>query len=195
MDKKHFTIDDCVKDSHYNENYDGKIVVMKLETFKEEYHNGIYQLWLAQYGNGCSPTARGRMVKATCLYDGECAEWRRENFIGTIKPEALPDWARLKLSQMKLYPTSHEHEQTPKYRGYGFLENGRYDAGVELYSEKEVREYVELQKPYQHRIMICDCNDSCVFEMVKGELIQPSPEVLEEFCKEQQAQGGIDMNL
>ena len=168
---------------------------MKLETFKEEYHDGIYQLWLAQHGNGCCPTARGRMVKATCLYDGESAEWRRENFLGTIKTEALPDWARLKLSQMKLYPTSNEHEQTPKYRGYGFLENGRYDAGVELYSEKEVMEYVELQKPYQHQIMICDCNDSCVFEMVEGVITHPSLGVIEAFYKEQQTQSGINMSL
>ena len=135
------------------------------------------------------------MVKATCLYDGECTEWRRENFLGILKAELLPDWARLKLSQMKLYPTSHEHEQTPKYRGYGFLENGRYDADVELYSEKEVMEYVELQKPYQHRIMICDCNDFCVFEMVEGVITHPSLGVMEAFCKEQQAQGGINMNL
>ena len=115
--------------------------------------------------------------------------------MGTIKPEALPDWARLKLSQMKLHASANELEQIPKYSGYSFLADGRYDAGVSLHNEKEIMEYIELQKPYQHRIMICNQDDSCVFEMVRGKIIHPSPEVIEAFCKEQQAQGGMNMNL
>ncbi len=193
---KIFTIDDCVKDSSYNEDFVGKIIVMKPETFNERYQDGCYQLWLAQHGNGCCPTARGRMVKATCLYDGECTEWRRENFHGTIKTELLPDWAQLKLSQMKLHSVANEHELTPKYSGYSFLENGRYNVGVGLYSEKEVIEYVELQKPYQHRIMICDHNDFNVLELVKGEVIHPSKEALEAFKAEcEQRNEGMQMNL
>lgn len=180
-DAKIFTIDDCIKSSGYNDDYEGKIIVMKLDTLKKEYHAGIYQLWLAQHGNGCCPTARGRMVKATCLYDGDSAEWRRENFFGTIKPEQLPDWARLKLSQMRLHLSSYDQEKIPKYRGYSFLKDGRYDVGVELYSEKEVKEYIELQKTYQHRVIICDQDDFCVFEMIEGEIIHPSKEVIEAY--------------
>lgn len=195
MDKKLFTIEACIKDSHCKEDYEGKIIVMRPEVLKEEYRDGRFQLWLGRSGFGCDSSLRGRAVFAVCLYDNEHTEWRRENFLGAIKPEALPDWARLKLSQMKSHASANEHEKTPKYRGYSFLENGRYDAGVGLYTEKEVIEYVELQKPYQHRIMICDSYDSCVFEMVKGEIIHPSPEVAEMFCQEQQAQGCINMNL
>lgn len=195
MNKKLFTIEDCIKDSHYKEDYEGKIIVMRPEALKDHYRDERFQLWLGGSGFGCDPSLRGRAVFATCLYDNEHAEWRRENFLGTIKPEALPDWARLKLSQMKLHASANEHEQIPKYRGYSFLENGRYNAGVSLYNEKEVLEYIELQKPYQHRIMICDPDDSCLFEMVRGKIIHPTPEVIEAFCKEQQAQSGMNMNL
>ena len=192
---KIFTIDDCVKDSRYKEDYEGKVIVMKLENFNERYQDGCYQLWLAQHGNGCCPTAKGRMVKATCLYDGECAEWRRENIFGTIKPEVLPDWAKLKLSQMKLHSTVNEHMLTPKYSGYSFLEDGRYIVGVALYDEKEVIEYVELQKSYQHRIMICDSNDFNVLELVKGELIHPSKEALQASKVECLQKQEMKMNL
>ena len=179
MDKKLFTLEDCVKDSRYNEDYEGKIIVMRPESLKEKYRDECFQLWFGESGFGCDPSHSGNAVFATCLYDNEHSRWQRGNFLGTIKPEALPDWARLKLSQMKPHSSTNENEKTPKYKGYSFLENGRYVAGVPLYSEKEVMEYAELQKPYQHRIMICDRDDFNVMEIIKGELIHPSKEMLE----------------
>ncbi len=196
MDKKLFTMEDCIKDSYYKEDYEGKIIVMRPEVLKDQYRDERFQLWLGGSGFGCDPSLRGRAVFATCLYDNEHAEWRRENFLGTIKPEVLPDWARLKLSQMKPHSSANGREQTPKYSGYSFLENGRYKAGVGLYSEKEAMEYVELQKPYQHRIMICDRDDFNVLEIIKGEMIHPSKEDLEAFLSEQEQSGNsMRMNL
>lgn len=196
MDKKLFTLEDCIMYSQHKEDYEGKIIVMRPEILKDQYCDGRFQLWLGKFGFGCDPTLRGRAVFATCLFDNEQAEWRRENFLGTLKPVALPDWAKLKLSQMKLHSATNEHEITPKYSGYSFLEDGRYNVGVGLYSEKEVMEYVELQKPYQHRIMICDRNDFNVLELVKGEVIHPLKEALEAFKTEcEQQNGGMQMNL
>ena len=45
------------------------------------------QLWFATGGFGCSPTARGRRVFATSLYDGEQSSFYRQDFAGIIKPE------------------------------------------------------------------------------------------------------------
>lgn len=47
-----------------------------------------------------------------------------------------------------------------------------------------------MQKDYQHRVMVCDSDDFCVFEMVEGKLIYPTPEALEEFRRGSQEQGG-----
>lgn len=190
MDKKLFTLEDCAKDSYYKEDYEGKIIVMSPKVLKNRYHDEHFQLWLASYGFGCDPSLRGRAVFATCLYDNEYAEWRRENFLGTIKPEVLPDWAKMKLSQLRPNPFINKHEQTPKYRGYSFLENGRYNAGVWLYNENEVMEYVKLQKTYQHRVMICDLDDCNVLEVIKGEIIHPSKEDMKAFQKDQEQSGG-----
>ncbi len=56
--------------------------------------------WEACSGFGCSPTASGRAVYATCLGDGENARWDRSDFIGVLKDEFLPDWARTKLEEL-----------------------------------------------------------------------------------------------
>lgn len=63
---------------------------------------------------------------------------------------------------------------------------------VWLCSEQEVMDYIEIQKPYQHRIMICDRNDFCVLELREGQLLYPSEEAMEAFRQEAQ-NGGMTM--
>lgn len=58
-------------------------------------------------------------------------------------------------------PDLRSHE--PQYSGYCFLPDGRYTSGVWLCNAKD---YIEMQKDYQHRMMICDRDDFCVFEMI-----------------------------
>ena len=60
---------------------------------------------------------------------------------------------------------------------------------------KEVRDYIEMQKDYQHRVMICDREDFCVFEMIAGQIVHPSPETVEAFHKERQEPGGMELKL
>ena len=56
---------------------------------------------LAHDGFGCSPTAIGRSVRCTCLGDGEMTRWNRTDFIGVLKEEFLPDWAKEKQMELK----------------------------------------------------------------------------------------------
>lgn len=78
----------------------GKVLVMSPYTLKESYWAQENQLWLATGGFGCSPTAAGRAVFAVCLGDGEQTRWNREDFIGVLREEHLPEWAREKLEQL-----------------------------------------------------------------------------------------------
>ena len=50
-------------------------------------------------GRGCRPNARGRSVFCVCLGDGEKTRWNRSEFVGVLKDEFLPDWARENLRQ------------------------------------------------------------------------------------------------
>ena len=79
--------------------YTGKVLVLSPNTLKEEYWSSENQLWLAQSGFGCSPTARGRSILCTCLGDGEQTRWNRNDFVGVLKDEFLPDWAKESLKQ------------------------------------------------------------------------------------------------
>lgn len=73
------------------------------------------QIWYATRGFGCSPTASGRAVYATCLGDGEKTRWNRSDFIGTLKDEHLPEWAKeqvIKLqSGQEISAFTSDHEQ------------------------------------------------------------------------------------
>ena len=81
------------------QDYTGKVLVLSSSALKEECWSPQNQLWLAQNGFGCSPTAFGRAVYGVCLGDGEYARWDRQDFIGVLKDEFLPDWARESLKQ------------------------------------------------------------------------------------------------
>lgn len=151
-------------------------------------------MYFCQGGNGSNPNPIGRSIFTVSLADGERVRWNRSDVLGILQPELLPDSARLHLSQIRPSGALDPREHEPKYSGYSFLPDGRYAAGVSLCSEKEVKDYIEMQKDYQHQVMICDRDEFCVFEMVQGEVIHPSPEAIEAFRKEQ-AQGGMNMNL
>ncbi len=73
--------------------YTGKILVMNFDVLKPEYRSRQHQLWLATGGFGCSPTARGRRVYATSLYDGEQSSFYRQDFAGILKNEV---WEEVK---------------------------------------------------------------------------------------------------
>ncbi len=89
----------CVEDPS-GLDYTGKVLVIKPESLKESCWTPQNCLWEACSGFGCSPTAFGQAVYATCLGDGENARWDRSDFIGVLKDEFLPDWARTKLEEL-----------------------------------------------------------------------------------------------
>ena len=98
MDLGMFDQKQCEPDSS-GLDYAGKVLVLSPNTLKEEYWSPENQLWLAQSGFGCSPTARGRSILCTCLGDGEQTRWNRNDFVGVLKDEFLPDWAKESLKQ------------------------------------------------------------------------------------------------
>lgn len=95
-----FEAKDCV-DNAYAEEFAGKVLVMKIRSLKETYWDPKYQLWHANGGFGCYPDKLGTAVFVTCLYDGERARFSRSDFIGPIKDECLPEWAKTQLEKLK----------------------------------------------------------------------------------------------
>lgn len=80
----------CEKGSQ-EQDYAGKTLVMNYDVLKPEYRNRANQLWFATGGFGCSPTAKGRRIFVTNLFDGEKTSFYRQDFAGIVKPELLEE--------------------------------------------------------------------------------------------------------
>ena len=63
----------------------------------------------------------------------------------------------------------------------------------QLCSPEEVKCYVEMQKDYQHRVLICDRDDFAVMEIVEGKLVFPDEQTLREYLEGQEPGGGMAM--
>jgi hypothetical protein len=85
-----------------NADYDGKVLVLNPKFLQDKYKTPDDQLVLAQGGFGCSPTASGRKVFDIFLKDGEDCQNYRSDFVGILKSELLPDWAREKLDAINI---------------------------------------------------------------------------------------------
>lgn len=194
MSTKVLCIDDCVPESYYYAHFADRVLVMAPESLKEQYRNEQNQLWFGGCGFGCDPNLNGRMVSAICLADGECSEWRRENFLGILKPELLPDWAKIRLAALPV--STAGTKGVCKYMAYSFLADGRHGPGLPLRDENEVMAYLACQKDYQYKILICDGDDYGVLEIVENKVTFPGPEdaaKLLERLREQEQAGGIQM--
>ena len=84
-----------------DQDFTGKVLVLRPERMKDECWSAQNQLWLGEMGFGCSPTASGRAVYATCLGDGEKTRWNRADFLGVLDEQHLPDWAAEKLAELR----------------------------------------------------------------------------------------------
>ena len=165
-------------------NIQGKVVVISHDSPER-------QLFFCLCGNGTGANPSGSAVFLVSLRTGEFALKNRSESIGILKPELLPDSAKLQLSQIRPMGALDLKNHEPKYSGYSFLPDGRYASGVWLCTEQEALNYVEMQKPYQHRIMLCDRDDFCVLEMENGRLLHPSREEMEALQNPQN--GGMTM--
>ena len=187
--KEFYSAADCAE-TGYDCALRGKVIVLSRQGLPEDCRK---QLFFCSGGNGANPNPIGRSVLLTSLSDGERYRFNRSDVVGVLKPELLPDSAKLHLSQIRP-PNSLPLEQNePKYSGYSFLPDGRYASGVWLCSGQEVMDYIEMQRPYQHRIMICDRNDFCVLEMQAGQLTYPSEEAMEAYRQQESQNGGMTM--
>ena len=126
------------------------------------------------------------------LKDGDVMRCNRKGILGLLKPQLLPEEEKLQLSQIRPIGARPLEGHTPLYSGYSFLEDGRYAAGVGLCSEQEVFDYVDMQMPYQHRVMICDSYDFCVMEVIDGKQTFPD---MEEWKRNQKLEACGEMEI
>ena len=182
-----FNHEDC-NQTGYGFSLKNKAVVLPKSVLPDD-HPG--QLFFGTGGNGANQNPIGRSVFLVSLSTGEPCRFFRSDVLGTLKPELLPEDEKLQLSQIRPGGAADLKTHEPQYSGYSFLKDGRYAAGVWLCSPEEVKDYVEMQKPYQHRVLICDRNDFAVMEVINGQLIFPTQEDIN--AHQQEQKGGMEM--
>lgn len=91
----------CVKGSRSDADYEGKVLIIDPYTLADKYRTPEDQLFLATSGFGCSPSSLGRKVMGNYLNDGTRGRHMRQDFLGVIQDEYLPDWARERLEEMR----------------------------------------------------------------------------------------------
>lgn len=97
----------CIGDGREAIDYEGKVVIVSPKFFSPKYNKPEYQLFLAEAGFGCSPTAAGTKIFGKFLFDGEDTRITRSDVLGAIKDECMPEWAKEKLEKL----TSPKQEQ------------------------------------------------------------------------------------
>lgn len=83
----------CVEETGLD--YVGKILVISPSELNDEHKTPEDQLFMATGGFGCSPNAIGRTVFGFFVKDHEEARFDRSAFIGVMKDEFIPDWAKI----------------------------------------------------------------------------------------------------
>lgn len=91
----------CHSETEGELNYTGQVLVIRPNVLKDAYKTPEDQLFLAEGGFGCSPHSRGRKVFGIFLKDSEKTHFYREDFLGILKDEHLPEWAAEKLAEMR----------------------------------------------------------------------------------------------
>ena len=88
---------DCLPGSD-NEDFTGKLIIVKAEELKPEYRSSENQLVNCTHGNGARPNAKGTSVFCKELLSGDSVCYGRHQIAGIADPDKLPEWAKLKLS-------------------------------------------------------------------------------------------------
>ncbi|HCA30104.1 MAG TPA: hypothetical protein DEP23_11315 [Ruminococcaceae bacterium] len=108
-----FTGEQCIPND-YGKSIENKVVVIRASSLRPEYQTADKQLVLATGGFGAHANSRGRAVYTVNLYSGKESRWNREDILGIIKPEHLPDWAKERLKQIEAERQTNHKKREPE---------------------------------------------------------------------------------
>lgn len=93
-----------------SQSIENKIVCIKADVIRPEYRTATIQLVLVTGGFGASGNSRGSAVFCTNLYSGKHSRWERCDIQGEVRPEYLPDWARVRTSKLRQKSLDKKHQ-------------------------------------------------------------------------------------
>ena len=109
-DSKIITAEQCIPVNDFK-NLTGKVVVIAPDNIKREYQNERNQLIYVTGGNGARLNAMGNGVFGYNLSTKEHVRWERYDLLGVIKDEAMPEWAKEGLDEVKKMIADRSREE------------------------------------------------------------------------------------
>lgn len=102
-------LDGC-HETTWEDDINGKIIVIKSSCLKREFRNPLHQLKLVSGGFGASAKSRGTAVYCKDLFTGKETRFNRIDVLGTVEKDELPDWAKklMKENEKMKSPASRE---------------------------------------------------------------------------------------
>ncbi len=94
------TAEQC-EPNDYGKSIENKVVAIRAACLWPEYRTADKQIVLATSGFGTHANSSGRAVYTVNLYSGKESRWNREDILGVIKPEHMPEWAKESLKQVQ----------------------------------------------------------------------------------------------
>ena len=113
IDNSPITAEGCTPIS-YDDDLNGKVIVIKPEVLRPEYRRATSQLKLCTGGFGAYPRSRGSAVFCTEIYTGRQSRFERRDILGILEPENQPKWVQhylLILQQAEKQKNGKEHER------------------------------------------------------------------------------------
>ena len=113
IDNSLITAEGCTPIS-YDDDLNGKVIVIKPEVLRPEYRRATSQLKLCTGGFGAYPHSRGSAVFCTEIYTGRQSRFERRDILGVLEPENQPKWVQhylLVLQQADKQKNGKEHER------------------------------------------------------------------------------------
>ena len=97
IDDAPLTVKDCRPVTHDDE-LENQLIVIRADVLRREYRHATHQIKLCIGGFGASPNSRGTACYCVNLYTGETSRYERQDVLGILEPEQLPEWARCGLA-------------------------------------------------------------------------------------------------
>lgn len=185
---------DCIQ----GQEMEGRVAVLRPSHLRDDLKRPEYQLVLATGGFGCSPSAGGRKVFGAFLKDGEQATFVCGDFMGVLKPELLPEWAKRSLVQMTMERNRHVPE--PRYYAVATLADGESIGPVHLRDEQDALTCLNRLKDYLGRLDIRRTDGTCLVTVERGVVTYAAESVLRERfgeagLLEQEQSGGMTPSM
>lgn len=93
IDDAPLTVKDCRPVTHDDE-LENQLIVIRADVLRREYRHATHQIKLCIGGFGAFPNSRGTACYCVNLYTGETSRYERQDVLGILESEQLPEWAR-----------------------------------------------------------------------------------------------------